>query len=59
MDEIYDEWMLSKNKNENYYSESWAFGASQFFIRDSKNELTAMIRRDYNHPSVIIWSIRQ
>lgn len=57
MDEIYDEWMLSKNKNENYYSESMAFGASQFFIRDSKNELTAMIRRDYNHPSVIIWSI--
>ena len=26
MDEIYDEWMLSKNKNENYYSESMAFG---------------------------------
>lgn len=57
MDEIYDEWMLSKNKNENYYSESMAFGASQFFARDSRNELTAMIRRDYNHPSVILWSI--
>ena len=57
MDEIYDEWMLSKNKNENYYSESMAFGASQFFVRDSRDELMAMIRRDYNHPSVIIWSI--
>ncbi|HJC23719.1 MAG TPA: DUF4982 domain-containing protein [Candidatus Eisenbergiella merdavium] len=57
MDEIYDEWMLSKNKNENYYSESMAFGASQFFIRDSRKELTAMIRRDYNHPSIILWSI--
>lgn len=57
MDEIYDEWMLSKNKNENYYSESMAFGASQFFIRDSKDELSTMIRRDYNHPSIILWSI--
>ena len=57
MDEIYDEWMLAKNKNENYYSESMAFGASQFFMRDSRKELTTMIRRDYNHPSVILWSI--
>ena len=57
MDEIFDEWMLGKNKNENYYSESMAFGSSQFFIRDSEKDLTAMLRRDFNHPSVILWSV--
>ncbi|MCM1026456.1 MAG: DUF4982 domain-containing protein [Roseburia sp.] len=57
MDEIFDEWMLTKNKNENYYSQKFAYGSSQFFDRYAREELTAMLRRDYNHPSVILWSI--
>ena len=57
MDEIFDEWMLAKNKSDNYYSQEMAYGSSMFFDRHSREDLTAMLRRDYNHPSVILWSI--
>ncbi len=57
MDEIFDEWMLTKHKINNYYSQNFAYGSSQFFGRYAREELTAMLRRDYNHPSVILWSI--
>lgn len=57
MDEAFDEWYLSKNKNQNYYSQQLAYGSAMYFDRHAKEDLTTMIRRDYNHPSVIIWSI--
>ena len=57
MDEAFDEWYLAKNKNQNYYSEQLAYGSAMFFDRHGEEDLTAMLRRDYNHPSVIIWSI--
>ena len=57
MDEIFDEWLLAKNKTNNYYSEQLAYGSSMFFTADAEKDLTSMLRRDFNHPSVIIWSI--
>lgn len=57
MDEAFDEWLLAKNKTDNYYSENLAYGSSMFFTNHAKEDLTAMLRRDYNHPSVVIWSI--
>lgn len=57
MDEAFDEWLLAKNKTDNYYSEALAYGSSMFFDRHAKEDLTAMLRRDFNHPSVVIWSI--
>lgn len=57
MDEIFDEWMLTKNKTHNYYSQAFAYGSSQYFDARAEFELTRMIRRDYSHPSVVIWSI--
>ncbi len=57
MDEAFDEWYLSKHKNNNYYTDQFAYGSALFFSRHAKEDLTAMIRRDYNHPSVILWSI--
>ena len=57
MDEICDEWTLGKNKNENYYSDKPSYGFSQFFSQDAEKELRTMIRRDYNHPSIVLWSI--
>lgn len=57
MDEAFDEWLLAKNKTDNYYSESLAYGSSMFFTNHAKEDITAMLRRDYNHPSVVIWSI--
>lgn len=57
MDEVLDEWMLTKNKIDNYYSQNFAYGASQYYSSHAEEELTHMIRRDYCHPSVILWSI--
>ncbi len=57
MDEVFDEWLLAKNKTHNYYSESLAYGSSMFFSAHADEDTTTMIRRDFNHPSVVIWSI--
>lgn len=32
MDEAFDEWLLTKNKLNNYYSETFAYGYSQFLV---------------------------
>lgn len=57
MDEAYDEWLLTKDKNRNYYSEGFAYGSGQFFSQDAEKDLLAMLHRDRNHPSIILWSI--
>ncbi len=69
MDEAFDEWAIGKKKwkkgwnvgdNEGaaglgtYYSQN---GYSDFFKKWSKKDLQDMVRRDRNHPSVILWSI--
>lgn len=57
MDEAFDEWLLGKDKNRNYYSEAFSYGYNQFFDRHAANDLLTMLHRDRNHPSVILWSI--
>ncbi len=47
MDESFDEWKRSKTM----------YGYGQFFDEWSERDLTDMIRRDRNHPSIILWSI--
>jgi len=47
MDEAFDEWKIGKNKN----------GYNTLFDQWWEKDLIAMIHRDRNHPSVIIWSI--
>lgn len=54
MDEAFDEWLIIKAKGDNNIAQ---YGYGQFFEKDAENDLISMIRRDRNHPSVIIWSI--
>jgi beta-galactosidase len=47
MDEAFDEWLRSKTR----------YGYGRFFNEWSERDLEDMIRRDKNHPSIILWSI--
>lgn len=49
MDEIFDEWIIPKS--------GMKFGYKRFFDEWSERDLVGMLRRDRNHPCVILWSI--
>lgn len=59
MDEAFDEWEYPKKK----WISGWnkgkpGFQGSAMYFREwSKRDLADMIRRDRNHPSIIMWSI--
>jgi hypothetical protein len=69
MDEAFDEWKLGKKK----WIQGWNVGAgegaaglgtyysqhgySDFFEEWAKTDLQAMVKRDRNHPSIVLWSI--
>lgn len=48
MDEAFDEWVEAKGQIQ--------FGYHKYFAECSQSDLLSMIRRDRNHPSVVIWS---
>ncbi|OHB63575.1 MAG: hypothetical protein A2Y77_06500 [Planctomycetes bacterium RBG_13_62_9] len=47
MDEAFDEWKIGKTR----------FGYNQYFDEWAERDLTAMLHRDRNHPSVVMWSV--
>ncbi|MEI7900156.1 MAG: glycoside hydrolase family 2 TIM barrel-domain containing protein [bacterium] len=49
MDEVFDEWVIPKS------GIKYSYG--RFFEEWSERDLVSMLRRDRNHPSVILWSI--
>ncbi len=52
MDEAFDEWTIRKDKNGQAIH-----GYADFWDADHTRDLADMIRRDRNHPSVVLWSI--
>jgi beta-galactosidase len=56
MDEAFDEWNILKEKD--YGSNTHASrGYSEWFEEHHEADLTIMLLRDRNHPSIILWSI--
>jgi beta-galactosidase len=59
MDEAFDEWIAGKHK----WIQGWNVGTPgtagyhKDFDEWSKRDLQDMVRRDRNHPSVVLWSI--
>ena len=47
IDEVFDQWEEPKRPND----------YSQYFTRDHIKDMALMVRRDRNHPSIIMWSI--
>lgn len=47
MDETFDIWLTSKNP----------YDYSLYFEQEWKKDVTAIVKKDYNHPSVILYSI--
>ncbi|MDO4740494.1 MAG: glycoside hydrolase family 2 TIM barrel-domain containing protein, partial [Eubacteriales bacterium] len=59
MDEAFDEWEGAKNKwwqGHNVYPPK-RFGYAEDFPQWYRADLEGMVRRDRNHPSIVIWSI--
>ncbi|MDR2038549.1 MAG: DUF4982 domain-containing protein [Bacteroidales bacterium] len=59
MDEAFDEWEFPKKK----WLEGWNVGkpgfqgSASFFNEWSNKDIQAMVLRDRNHPSIVMWSI--
>ncbi len=49
INEAFDQWTESKERNPQDYS--------RFFNQWAEHDIAAMVRRDRNHPSVIMWSV--
>ena len=59
MDEAFDEWEGTKNKwwqGHNVYPPKH-FGYAEDFPQWHEADLASMVRRDRNHPSIVLWSI--
>lgn len=62
MDEFIDEWKVAKNKwiterAKEDAPDSISVGYTKYFASHAENDLKTFIKRDRNHPCVILWSI--
>ena len=56
MDEAFDEWRILKGKELGSNTHE-SRGYSEWFDQCHEEDLTVMLLRDRNHPSIVIWSI--
>jgi len=56
MDESFDEWDILKWKTAGSNTDN-SKGYSEYFNECHEEDMTLMLKRDRNHPSVVIWSI--
>ncbi len=59
-DEAFDEWNNPKDKKHNYgqqEADPLTTGYTEYFSEWSQRDLQAMVLRDRNHPSIVMWSI--
>ncbi|WP_158971754.1 sugar-binding domain-containing protein [Paraglaciecola sp. L3A3] len=62
MVEMFDDWLKAKDKSVVFLSDNAGKGDdvksyTEHFSQWAETDLTDLIKRDYNHPSVIMWSI--
>ncbi|GJM62754.1 sugar-binding domain-containing protein [Persicobacter diffluens] len=58
--EFFDEWDNPKDKRHNYnqqQSDSLTIGYTRYFREWGERDLKAVMKRDRNHPSIVMWSI--
>ncbi|ONI44920.1 hypothetical protein AN641_05410 [Candidatus Epulonipiscioides gigas] len=58
MEEAFDEWIEAKRPRifGGLFMRQRIFAYSNYFEEWSEKDLTAMVKRDRNHPSIVIWS---
>lgn len=60
--EMFDDWLVAKDKSVVFLSDNAGKGESvksytEHFAQWAEQDLADLVRRDFNHPSVIMWSI--